>query len=104
MKRFAKLVNGVLYYAPDNYTLEDGRIISGFNKSETLMRRYGFKEVIDIKPDYNTDTHYATINGYSEKEDTITINYDIAILPSEEDPVSKLEKRVAELEKKLANS
>ena len=44
---YAKLNNGALEYAPQNYKLNDGRTIVGFNKSVALMTRYGFKEVID---------------------------------------------------------
>lgn len=74
---YAKLNNGVLEYAPQNYKLNDGRTIVGFNKSVTLMIRYGFKEVIDEKPSYNTDTEYLIITGYTEQDTTITIVYAI---------------------------
>ena len=71
----AKLNNGVLEYAPQNYKLNDGRTIVGFNKSIALMTRYGFKEVIDEKPVYDTETEYLIITGYTEQETTITIVY-----------------------------
>lgn len=75
MKKFAILKNGVLEYAPVNYTLSDGRIITNFNKSETMMRKYGFKEVIDIQPEYDDITEYLLINSYTENEENIVINY-----------------------------
>ena len=72
---YAKLNNGVLEYAPQNYKLNDGRTIVGFNKSVALMTRYGFKEVIDQQPVYDTETEYLVITGYREQETTITIVY-----------------------------
>ena len=72
---YAKLNNGGLEYAPQNYKLNDGRTIVGFNKSIALMTKYGFKEVIDKQPTYNTDTEYLIITGYTEQDTTITIVY-----------------------------
>ena len=72
---YAKLNDGVLEYAPQNYILNDGRTIVGFNKSIALMTRYGFKEVIERPPTYNTETEYLVITGYSEQDTTITIVY-----------------------------
>ena len=72
---YAKLNNGVLEYAPQNYKLNDGRTIVGFDKSVALMTRYGFKEVIDEKPNYNQETEYLIITGYTEQDATITIVY-----------------------------
>ena len=72
---YAKLNNGVLEYAPQNYKLNDGRTIVGFNKSVALMTRYGFKEVIDQKPAYDTETEYLIITGYTEQDTTITVVY-----------------------------
>lgn len=72
---YAKLNNEALEYAPQNYKLNDGRTIVGFNKSVALMTRYGFKEVIDEKPNYNQETEYLIITGYTEQDATITIVY-----------------------------
>ena len=72
---YAKLNQGVLEYAPLNYTLSDGRVIVNFNKSEVLMKRYGFKLVVDEKPAFNQDTEYLVITGYNEQETTITVIY-----------------------------
>lgn len=72
---YAKLNNGALEYAPQNYKLNDGRTIVGFNKSTALMTKYGFKEVIDQQPTYNTETEYLIITSYTEQDTTITIVY-----------------------------
>lgn len=74
---YAKLLNGVLEYAPVNYTLSDGRAIVNFNKNEVLMKKYGFKLVVDEKPIYNQDTEYLVITGYNEQETTVTVLYTI---------------------------
>ena len=72
---YAKLNNGVLEYAPQNYKLNDGRTIVGFNKSVALMTRYGFKEVVDQQPAYDTETEYLIITGYTEQDITKTVVY-----------------------------
>ena len=74
---YAKLNDGVLEYAPQNYILNDGRTIVGFNKSIALMTRYGFKEVIDRPPTYNPETEYLIITGYTEQDTTITVVYTV---------------------------
>lgn len=108
MNKFAKLIDNRLEYAPVNYTLEDGRIIVGFNKSETLMRRYGFKEVIDIEPVYDPTIEYLTVTQYIETDLEIRPVYTINKFDTgtEEVPietkVSKLETKTASLEEELA--
>lgn len=74
---YAKLNNGVLEYAPQNYKLNDGRTIVGFSKSIALMTKYGFKEVVDNKPTYNIETECLVITGYTEQDTTITIVYEV---------------------------
>lgn len=74
---YAKLNNGVIEYAPTNYTLSDGRVIVNFNKSEVLMKKYGFKEVIDNPPSFNQATEYLVISGYTETDVNIIVEYAI---------------------------
>ena len=47
---YAKLIDGALQYAPKNFLTESGQYISNFNNNEDLMIKYGFKEVIDVRP------------------------------------------------------
>lgn len=94
---FGKLENGNLTYAPTNLKLENGGIIVNFNKNITLMKKYGYKEIIDIQPAYDSKTHYLTIEGYEEVEDTIIVNYVINEIVVDSTPT--LEQRVAELER-----
>lgn len=74
---YAKLENGILEYVPTNYTTPSGSLIVNFNKNVSLMKRYGFKEVVDIKPSYDEITEYLTISGYTENDESIIVNYTI---------------------------
>ena len=74
---FAKIINGVLYYAPVNYKTDLGQVIVNFNTNEEMMLQYGYKNVIDIKPDYNKETQYLKISGYTDNEDNITVEYEV---------------------------
>lgn len=85
-----------LTYAPRNYNTGESLILN-FNKNLFLMNKYGFKEVVDIKPVYDSSTHYLSIEGYEEDESTITIKYKLNEIAIEETPT--LEERVAELER-----
>lgn len=97
---YAKLNEGVLEYAPVNYTLTDGRVIVNFNKSITLMAKYGFKEVLDNQPIYNQDTEYLVISNYTETETNIVVNYVIKTLTPQE---PTLEERIASVEEVILN-
>lgn len=93
---FAKLENNKLTYATKNYNTEENLILN-FNKNIELMKQYGFKEVVDIRPIYDETTHYLTIIGYTENEDRITIQYEINKIEINKEPT--LEDRINELEK-----
>ena len=60
------LINGVLKYAPKDYITTDQVVIENFNKNEKLLLDYGYKTVIDEKPNYNKDTQYLTLKCYTE--------------------------------------
>lgn len=93
---YAKLNNGILEYAPINYTLSDGRVIVNFNKSEVLMKRYGFKLVVDEKPTFNVGTEYLVITGYNEQDATITVLYAIKQMDMIEQEAT-IEDKIAQL-------
>lgn len=93
---YAKLENNKLTYAPKNYNT-GANLILNFNKNIELMSKYGFKEVIDNKPEYDNSTHYLSIDRYTESENNIVINYKINEIEINKEP--SLEERVAELEK-----
>lgn len=93
---YAKLENNKLIYAPENYDT-GANLILNFNKNIDLMKQYAFKEVIDNKPEYDSNTHYLTVDQYTEDIDTITINYKLNEIEEVNTPT--LEERVIELEK-----
>ena len=95
----AKVINGELSYAPTNYKTDDGRLITNFNKCEELMRQYGYKDVVDIRPAYNEETQYIRVVGY-EDEEVITISYEVVDKQISE-PEITLEERVVLLEGQL---
>lgn len=105
---YAKLNNGALEYAPQNYKLNDGRTIVGFNKSVPLMTRYGFKEVLDQQPTYDSETEYLIITGYTEQDATITIVYAVKQMDlveqelTTDEKISQLQKVDTEHEEALA--
>ena len=72
---YAKVKDGVLQYAPTNYLTDDNKMIFNFNKNVEAMIANGFKEVINIVPSYNANTHIVRNDGFTETEDAITINY-----------------------------
>ena len=92
---YAKLENNKLVYAPRNFKGEN--IILNFNKNTSLMKQYGFKEVIDNKPSYDNNTQYLSVSGYVENENNIIINYVVNEIEENQEPT--LEERVLELEK-----
>ena len=66
------------------------------------MKEYGFKEVIDIKPTYDTNTQYINIKDYTENDTNISINYEI-----KENPftmaIPTIEERLSAVEEVLLN-
>ena len=72
---YAKVRDGVLQYAPTNYLTDDSKMIFNFNKNVEAMIANGFKEVINIVPSYNATTQIVRNVGFTETENTITINY-----------------------------
>lgn len=93
---YAKLENNKLIYAPINLKVGD-KLILNFNKNVELMQQYGYKEVVDIKQAYDSNTHYLTVGGYTEDENSITVSYELNEIVINNEPT--LEERVAELER-----
>lgn len=92
---YAKLENNKLVYAPRNFNIEN-KLIINFNKNEELMKKYDFKEVIDIKPEYDNTTHYISVSGYVENENNVIINYVVNEIETSKEPT--LEEKVQVLE------
>lgn len=98
---YAKLENGQLTCAPKNYKTPT-HLILNFDKNVELMEQYGFKQVVEVRPDYDYETQYLYEDNYTEEETHIYVNYvvkDIESIrqePTLEDRVSELEKVVEE--------
>lgn len=93
MKKYGKLEEEVLVYAPINYIEEDGVIIN-FNKDEELMKQYGYKTVVENVP-LLEEGQYIEIQNYTEDEATITVNYGVTTTkpqPTLKDKIEELEK------------
>lgn len=105
---YAKLVEGVPVEAPLNYKLPDGRTILGFNNHVALMKKYGFKEVIDVQPEYDPETEYLITAGYEETENKIIVTYSVNKVATidvdlnTEEKIKELEKNNTDIEQALA--
>lgn len=86
---FGRLVNGKLQIATRQFKTEEGRMILNFNKSENKMKEFGFKEVIDIRPVFDSETQFLNVLKYNETEDAIEIIYQVVDKPVEEEPVAE---------------
>lgn len=71
---YAKLENEQLTYAPKNYKTPT-HLILNFDKNIELMEQYGFKEVVEVRPDYDYETQYLYEDNYTEDETRIYVNY-----------------------------
>lgn len=78
---YGKLIDGVLKYAPTNYLTENGKMIFNFNTNTEVMLENGFKEVINVVPSYDANTQVVTMDGYTEDDTTITVNYVVTAKP-----------------------
>lgn len=84
---FGRLVNGKLQIATRQFKTEEGKMILNFNKSENKMKEFGFKEVIDIRPVFDSETQFLNVLKYNETEDAIEIIYQVVDKP--EEPVAE---------------
>ena len=105
---YAKLVEGVPVEAPLNYKLPDGRTILGFYNHVALMKKYGFKAVIDVQPEYDAETEYLITAGYEETENKIVVTYSVNKVATidvdlnTEEKIKELEKNNTDIEQALA--
>ena len=90
---YAKLIKDKLNYAPRNYNTGENLILN-FNKNIQLMKQYGYKEVIDIKPNYDNSTHYLSVENYTENDENIVVNYKLNEIVVNNEPT--LEEQISE--------
>lgn len=92
---YGKLINGAIVYAPVNYLTEDGKMIFNFNTNTEVMLENGFKEVINTVPSYDANTQMITLNGYTENDTTITVNYEVVVKPLSKEEQIENQKNLA---------
>lgn len=97
---YGELVNGYLYYAPKNYKTVSGEIIINFNENEELMKQYGFKKIIDEKPEHDRWLQSLKVASYEETEDAIIRKY---VVVDKVVSQNSLEKRVNVLETEISS-
>lgn len=66
-----------------------------YNVTIEQLKDWGFKEIIDIKPQYNEVTEYLNVKSYTENEMSITVNYEVLIKEKRD------KEKIKELEEKL---
>ena len=91
---YGKIVNDKIEYAPSVFTTDDGRKIINFNKNVSIMKKYGFLEIENIVPMYDTETEEVVVLGYEVEVDKIVVKYNIiekTIVPTLEERVSNIE-------------
>ena len=95
---YAKIeADNMLVYAPVDYMTPDNKMIYNFNSDKALMEKYGFKEVIDVIPSYDSTTQEVEFGGYIETETAITVQYHVVPKPQ------TLEEQIAMLQKQMLN-
>ena len=98
---YAKIeADNMLVYAPIDYMTPDNKMIYNFNSDKALMEKYGFKEVIDVIPSYDSTTQEVEFGGYIDTETAITVQYHI--VPKPQEPLI-LEEQIAMLQKQMLN-
>lgn len=96
---YAKIeADNMLVYAPIDYMTPDNKMIYNFNSDKALMEKYGFKEVIDVTPSYDSTTQEIEFGGYTETETAITVQYHVVSKPQEP---STLEEQITGLRKQM---
>lgn len=74
--------DNTIEYAKNVYTTDEGELILNFKANPELMKKYGFKELIDSPVEFDANYQTYTVS-YIEDEDTITKQYSIIYLPIE---------------------
>ncbi|MCC3868519.1 hypothetical protein [Terrisporobacter mayombei] len=92
---YGKLINGELTYAPKDL-IEDEKVILDFDTNIEAMKQHGYKLVVRILPEHNSDTQYLALGGYSEDSTQITINY--MVMNKVDDPEKLLRETIKDLQ------
>ena len=101
---FGKIVNGKFEQAPKNLQLEDGSLIVNFNENETLMTTYGYKQVIENPPTYDTKTEYLKMVSFEETDTTITPTYEVLKIETRLEESTDMEEILETLRTEMLNA
>lgn len=74
--------DNTIEYAKNIYTTDEGELILNFRANPELMKKYGFKELIDSPVEFDANYQTYTVS-YIEDADSITKQYSIVYLPIE---------------------
>lgn len=74
--------DNTIEYAKNVYTTDEGELILNFKANPELMKKYGFKELIDSPVEFDANYQTYTVS-YIEDADSITKQYSITYLPIE---------------------
>ena len=74
---YGKIINGKLVYSPMNYKTSDGVLITNFNTNEDLMKRYGFKKINGVEPEYDEERECLIISSFEELDTEIKVAYEV---------------------------
>ena len=83
----------VKYSLPKTGMLSTGETVSGYHLlDEEILKDEGWLPLEDIRPEYNSETHYLQPSGYDIQEDKVVRLYKIVeIPPREPDPMERIE-------------
>ena len=93
-----------LRHVPENYTHEDGSVTLGYNllPIEELSRD-GWVEVVEVKPTYNPETQYLSLESEVVGVNKVTATYKVVdIIPYK--PVVTEEQKAIDMMKYLMNN
>lgn len=73
---YGKIKNGKVEYAPHVFVRPCGEIIVNFDNDVDKMIEYGYKEIVEILPDYfDSDTEYLYIISHEVRGTLLYIEY-----------------------------
>lgn len=101
---FGKIIDGKFIQAPKNLSLDDGGLIVNFNENEDLMVQYGYKQVIENPPIYDSKTEYLKMVSFEETDTTITPNYEVNKIEAKLDESTNSEEIIDILKTEILNA
>ena len=83
---------------PKSWKMKDGTTVSGFHLlDDKIHKQEGWLPVEEIKPSYNSETHYLSNPTYEILEDKVIKTWEVVELPPQEPDEIELLKRENQL-------